>query len=248
MNAEVQRLASEQGIDAPIKYTVTTLILDVPSSVKHLSPRAETVNTLAGLFSNHTWLAIHGSVGTGKKQLAILVVRACGVTPPWLRLRGLTTEQACVRLDTAWDAFMASPSQMIVLYDIPRLSSGDELFERLLLLANTCRDKGIRLLSTSSYELPLSLRESLDERALYVMEIPLLSNQEASEILRAYGAPDTLLTPEPVNFFNALVKGNPSLLSAVARYLCQRRWQYTDEEFVGLLTGTYTLRAFQYCY
>ncbi|BAZ78740.1 hypothetical protein NIES50_73730 (plasmid) [Aulosira laxa NIES-50] len=227
-------------IDASIRYTVPTPILDVPPSVKHLSSRAETVNNLTGLFSSHTWIAIHGSAGTGKTQLAILVVRACSVTTAWLRLRGLTTEQACVRLDAAWDTLMRSPSQMLVLDDIPRLLGGDEFSERLLLLANSCREKGVHLLSTSCYELPLNLRESLNVQTLYVMEIPLLNNQEASEMLLAYGAPPSLLTTKLVTFINGLAKQHPLLLAATARYLLQQNWQFTEDVLEGLFKSEYT--------
>lgn len=240
VNTEVKRLAREQGIDASIRYTLATPILNVPPSVTHLSNRTEIVNNLTNSLSNYTWVAIHGSAGTGKTQLAILIVSVSRFTAAWLRLRGLTDEQACVRLDNAWDAIMASPFQMLVLDDIPRLSSGSELAERLLLIANTCLHNNIHLLSTSSYELPLSLRESLDGQTLYTTEIPRFNSSEVFEMFQAYGAPDTLLTPKEVDYINALVNGHPLLLAAIARDLRYRQWRFTDEEFARLLKGAYT--------
>lgn len=240
IDAEVQRLAREQGINASIRYTVSTPILDIPPSVKHLSNRVETVNILLGLFNNHTWVAIHGGAGTGKKQLAILVVHARDVAALWLSLRGLTIEQACLQLDIAWEALMASSSQMIVLYDIPRLLKGDKLSERLLRLANLCRGKNIYILSTSCYEFPLSLREYFDDHTLHVIEAPLFSNQEAYEILLAYGASPSVLNTKFVNFINNLARQIPWLITAIARYLHQQNWQFTDEVLTGLFKSEYT--------
>jgi hypothetical protein len=253
---QLQRLIQQQGVDYALNLNPTSLDLSVPLLVEHLSRREETVNALIGVFNSHTWTAIHGIAGSGKTHLAVLIVQAINTCRAWVRLRGLNREQACEELDAAFRELAALPLQsdryqwycqlceglgngaMLVLDDLPELSGSDRLSEQLIQLTRACRLHGVRLLSTSSYQLPFSLQELLGDQILHSTETPPFTDDEAAEILQAYGAPITILNTY-VRFINTHAQQHPVLITAIARYLQQHDWQFTEEVESRLLKGEY---------
>ncbi|WP_310425152.1 hypothetical protein [Chamaesiphon sp. VAR_48_metabat_135_sub] len=262
LSAEIQQIAKTQGIDGAFQYVVETSILDIPLLSERSSLRGETIQSLSQTFINHTWIAINGSLGSGKTQLAILLVnysidRGHCSGCKWFRLRDLTVEQACLRIDRAVESLVGYSSQgnlnqwynelsdrlganaILVFDDLPRLARGDELETRLTLLARVCDSKGIRLLSTSSHHLPQNLQSILGDRILHVTNVPAFTNDEASDLFNIYGAPESFFQIGRVAYLNALANHHPSLLAAISEYLHGQNWQFTSQEFEALLGGKY---------
>jgi tetratricopeptide (TPR) repeat protein len=259
MSTQVQQLAAENRINAEVDYRTSTPILDVPPLPTHLSHREETVAMLTDLVSTHTWTAVYGGAGFGKTHLTLLVVDALGGGASWLSLRDLDAAQASILLDAACKVLADSPmpsggreawyqricerlgrGALIVLDDLPRLSGNDELSNRLLLLVGACRASGVKLLSTSGYQLPVRLQTSLGEHVLRSLEIPSFSNGDALEILQSFGAPASVLNSKSIGFINGLARRHPMLLMGIARYLDQHDWTFTDEALAGLFAGNFT--------
>ena len=251
----VKQLAKAQGIEASIKYTIATPVLDLPPLVSHLSLRQKTVASLAKTFEHHTWLAIHGSMGSGKTQLANLIVRSSNNCCVWIRLRNLSIEQAAMRLDEACKTLLSPLSNnwyewysaicqkldcsaIIVLDNLPNLSRGDELSERLIQLTRACQNHQVRLLSTSAYNLPPSFQSNLPNDALHSLQIPILSEEEAAEILEKYNIPTTK-TDNFIRFLNDIARQHPLLLNAVGQYLELKNWQLTEEDLDGLFRNSF---------
>ena len=257
INDYVQRLVQEQGIGIALNSTPPPLDLSVPLLVDKLSPREETVNSLLDIVTRYTWTAIHGIAGSGKTHLAILIVHRIGTCQAWVRLRGLSREQASQQLDAVCRQLTELPrpsnryewycqvcerlgnGAILVLDDLPELSGRDEVSEQLVQLTRACRLHGVRLLTTSPYELLFSLQDTLSDSIVHSSETPPFSDREAAEVLLAYGAPIAFLNKE-TSFLNALfAQGHPVLLVAVARYLRQHDWQMSEEIQSGLFQGEY---------
>lgn len=129
---------------------------------------------------------------------------------------------------------------LIVLDDLPQLC-GDENFSRILVqLGRICQDNNVKLLSTSSYSLPLILQEALREDALRVESIPDLCASETAEILMSYGASIDLINTQ-AKFLNTLAKGHPQIVVSIARYLQQHQWVIDDYLEESLWRGDYQL-------
>lgn len=253
---QVKKLTEAQGIETSLRYTISTPILDIPPLVSHLSYRQKTVASLAKTFERHTWLAIQGSMSLGKTQLANLIVRSQNSCCVWIRLRNLSIEQAAMRLDEACKTLLSSPlsnnwyewysaicqkidrSTIIVLDNLPNLSRGDELSERLIQLTRACQNHQVRLLSTSTYNLPPSFQSNLPSDTLHSLQIPLLSEEEAAEILKTYDIP-TAKTNSFVRFLNDIARQHPLLLNAVGQYLELKNWQLTEEDLNGLFRNSF---------
>ncbi|MBN3906558.1 MAG: 5'-methylthioadenosine/S-adenosylhomocysteine nucleosidase [Nostoc sp. NMS1] len=255
INSQIQYFTEQQGISATISYTVAKPILDVPPLVENLSNRQEAVDSILDFFKHHNWIAIYGSVGSGKTQLAVLIAQALNSCPAWIRFREMTVEQSCVRLDVVCEELTKSPPQsnryewycqlcqklgsgaMIVLDDLPRLSNSNELSERLVQLARACNVYQIKLLSTSAYSLPTSL-VSLISQKFYQLNIPLLSDLEAGEVLQTYGASSSFAS-KFAKFINALAHQHPLFINAISKYLFEHNWQFTEEALKGLFKSSY---------
>jgi hypothetical protein len=148
INSQIECLLKQQGINTNISYTTAKPILDIPPVVENLSTRKETVKLVIDSFENYFWVAIHGSVGLGKTQLAILIAQELNIQCVWIRFRNMTIDKACIQLDGVCRELIGYPSQssqyewysqlcerlgsgaMIVLDDLPRFSNSDELSER----------------------------------------------------------------------------------------------------------------------
>ena len=255
IRSQIQYLTEQQGISAAISYTVATPILDVPPLDENSSARQTTVRSIVDLFENHSWIAIYGSVGSGKTQLAILIAQALNSCRAWIRFRDMTVEQACVRLDIACGELTGIPPQsnrhewysqlcerlgsgtMIILDDLPRFLGGNDLSERLAQLVRACSANQIKLLSTSAYSLPNSLVSSISS-TFFQLNSPPFSEFEASEVLQAYGASSSF-APRIAKFVNTLAHHNPLLINAIAKYLSEQNWQFTEEALEGLFKSEY---------
>ncbi|MCC2695759.1 hypothetical protein [Nodularia sp. LEGE 04288] len=255
INSQIQYITKQQDISAVISYTVAKPILDIPPLVENLSNRQETVNSILDFFKDHNWIAIYGSIGSGKTQLAVLIAQALNSCSAWIRFRDLTVEQACVRLDVVCEELTSLPLQsnryewycqlcerlgngaMIVLDDLPRFSNSNELSERLVQLARACNVYHIKLLSTSAYSLPTGL-VSLIGQQLYELNIPLFTEIEVCEVLQAYGASPSFAS-QIANFVNALAHKHPLFINAISKYLFERNWQFTQEALEGLFKSSY---------
>jgi hypothetical protein len=118
--------------------------LSLPVGDPHRAMRKATVDLLRSRVQGSVWTAIHGFPGTGKTQLVLLLASGEQETPPWLRLRGLDSQQALMRLHAAVEALVEDTAalsdpyarytrlaerlgsaRMLILDDLPRLYDGD---------------------------------------------------------------------------------------------------------------------------
>ena len=230
--------------------------LSIPRIVEKLSRRLETVTDLKNIYSNKTWIAIDGISGSGKKHLAVLLIKAIGSCAAWIKFRGLNIKKATQHLDESLKAITNLKTEnnrykgylnlceslekntVLVLENLPQLSGNDELSERLIQLTQACNYFGVKLLSTSPHQLPLNLQERIGEKNLYSVKAPPLKDSEAAEILLAYEAPTSIID-HYTKFFNTLAMGNPPLIVVIARYLRHHNWQMTENIEEKLLTGDY---------
>ena len=254
-NSQIQHQIKEKGVDyAPNLYpTIPDISLPL---IKTSSLRKNTVKRLINYFDSHDWIAINGIIGSGKTSLVVLIAKEIGTCHAWVRLRNLDKNEALQEIDEALKGLNLSPQlsntyqwycqicqqlgqdALLVLDDLSELSGGDLLCERLIQLAKACSKFGVRLLSTSPYELPISLQEALDEKILYCTKTPPFEDSEAAEILHANGASIDILKSH-TKFINSLAQQHPFLITVIARYLRKHNWQITDEVESKLFSKKY---------
>jgi tetratricopeptide (TPR) repeat protein len=255
LDVQMRTLAKRQGVLASMAYTAEDIDLEIPAPCSHLSPRESAVALVRQSVAGHAWTAIHGGSCVGKTQLTALVARSLEHLRGWIRLRDLGQRQAAWRVDLAigticgvpvragrrgWyrDALgRLGPGSLIVLEDLPRLTGGDPLCERLLRLAAAAHDAQTRLLTTSWFPLSPSVRSAAPLGAVNALEMPAFRDADARALLRSLGAPESLLGEQFVASISNLARRHPLLLDAIGRYLAQRQWRFRVEEFGDILEG-----------
>jgi hypothetical protein len=249
-------LAEQSGVQGVVDYGALTVSLDIPPSVERVAKRPAAVNKVVESLNGKAWCALSGQISSGKTQFAILLTEALNKTPFWIRFRGLDVSQSCLRLDQAlaqvsklkrkpelrkWysEVCGALPSgSIIVLDDLPGKIGSDDFDIRLLLLCESCSERGCTLISTSNEELPSSVRERAG-RNLVTARIPFFNEEEAKELFLGHEAPPQVLNPKFVYFLWSLTRGHPMLLMALARYLLSAQWRISDSQLQGLFKGEY---------
>jgi len=248
------------GLDmkSTVDFVVAHPILEPPLLVSQLSRRENVVKQLSTQLRQCTWLAIHGGAGIGKTQLAILLTAYFSNCLAWVRFRDLNPDQSYARLIKTYETLAGCPfeyeksnwakfvcgslgsDKLLVLDNLPRLNGGEEFSESLIALALACQTTGVHFLSTSHWLLPQRVIDVLPKNLLISVESPLLNEDEAKEILKAYGAPAQILNNKFVGFLNGLARQHPALLTATARFLAQKGWQTTQENLNVLIKGQHT--------
>lgn len=241
----------------------TSTVLAVVAATADLSPpplvspharRADGLSVLLPLARAHTWLAIQGGAGTGKTQLAILLVQELGGALGWLRFRDLSGPEACVRLESSIAALagdhvsLSRPNRFrevvqvlpqgsaIVLDDLPPLPRTPELSQRLLQFAIGCKERGIRIISTSVYSIPPEIARQ-PEAGAHEVPVPPFSGQDIRDILVAYEAPVKMTAPSYVQFVAMFTHRHAALVASAVRFLKENQWRFSDNEFQNILGG-----------
>ena len=242
-----------------IELTVPAPDLSLPQAVAHLSPRPQVVEDLCRLLGTHGWISIHGGPDVGKSQLAIQVAAAHRGRRGWVRFHHSQAATDAARLlDAAlvalagwhhpprhagWflEAVSAVESgSLVVLDDLPRTPGDDPFAEQLIRFGHAARAAGLKILSTSQFELPSRLRHQLGDTWLHDRPAPPFTDDEARDLFRAYGAPGSFLEARQIGFLNCLATGHPLLLAVTAEFLANRGWRYREEEVEALFRGDHT--------
>jgi len=254
MRPTLEKLAKDHDIDADVTYVSVEPIIDIPPQVEHVSRRKKTVSTIKDEINTHTWIALTGTVGSGKTQLAILLAQEIGTCKAWISLRDKKKMAACSYLDKSMDVIAGhligvtgkeryqtalqtlNSGDLIVLDDAPPLHENRDLSDRLMLMLDECVSQNVKVISTSTFPLGSDFSSSVSAK-LKVLAVPPFTESEVSDVLRAYGA-----TPEDAekwsNSVCALSSRHPALVAAIAWYLRSMEWKVSSlEQFESLFVN-----------
>jgi hypothetical protein len=240
----------------PVITAGPALSLDPPSMPSLASRRARTVADLVSCAEGKGWIAVRGGTSTGKTVLVWLVAERFGGRVCWIDFKGFDDEGATYRLEQACAVLAGYPapplrgdwyraacatlgaSATLVLARLPDLAIAPQLSSRVVSLVKECERSGVRVLSSSIHPLPLAIHNDL---AGGVADVPAppLTNEEAGEVLLAYGSSATFVT-EHSEVVNQLAKRHPFLLVAACQYLQRGNWELGAEVIFDLLVGAHT--------
>jgi len=229
---------------------------EAPPLVALRSERKNAVGTMLASIDGHLWTAIVGAAGSGKTQLANLTVRASGKRVVWIGLRDFDVEMAFLyllhTLATLGGGHAANQplivhaacsslgrGSIIVLDDLGRCA-GSRLAELLIQLAHESATAGVHILSTSHYQLPGEVRTALAATQLGEEPCLKMSDEEAEELFRAYGAPVGKFSTAMAKLCNLTAQGHPQLLSSMGQYLRDRAWQYDSDTVSRIWKGEHS--------
>ncbi len=254
---EIIEMAHAQGITGTITAFEAPPDLSLPLGATVRAPRSTTVGQLVGLLRGHTWVAIYGTSGSGKTELALLVALAAVSGRTWLTLRDLNASEAVARLNAAIAAIVGSPpganravwyetfcahlgrDHVVVVDDVPQFEADSMFGNQLTQLALTFRQRGLKLLTTSALSVPSRLSSRLGDTILKFIPAPPFTDEEAGELLYAHGAPPDWCDKGRARFINAVTGGHAELLTTAALFLKDRDWDFSEEALDSLLHRNY---------
>ncbi|MFY0578890.1 hypothetical protein ACN28S_35635 [Cystobacter fuscus] len=224
--AELQRIVTSQGLPTTITLGPSTFVYVSPPLVQGIIRRTELVKSLQADLDIASILVLSGQASIGKTQLARLLIEPEKTL--WLALRHKKPEESVALFETAQSVAHANHKTHIVLDDLPRLSSGDQLTTHMLHLASSAPQK-VKLIATISAPLPLTLKEDTPTGFLIERPVPLLQPDEIRELLLAHKAPENILEPTAIQVVQEATTGHPMLVRALIRYLQKQGWLLTTE-------------------
>jgi hypothetical protein len=262
IGARVEGLYVGRTSGERIEVTAPVPDLSLPQPVARLSPRPEAVQNLFRLLKTRGWVSLHGGPDVGKSQLVIQLAIAHRGRRSWVRFHhSQTLSDAGRLLDAALAALagwnnaphragwyseavpLIGSGSLVVLDDLPRVVGDDPFAEQLSQFGLAARAAGLRIASTSQFELPVRFRHQLGDTWLHDRPAPMFTDEEARGLLLAYGAPESFFENRRVQFLNVHAAGHPLLLGATAEFLAGRNWRFQENEIEALLRGDHTERV-----
>lgn len=242
MYAYIQELTRVQGFSAPALMFNPSVDLTPPPGVKIRTSRTKVVREILGRATNKSWISIHGTSGSGKTELALLIASSGAPNVLWISLRDTNVSEALMLLRAA---FQVNPNSAnfgpagagtldgffercvegttLVIDDVPR-ASADEGLGRLLMHAVVCAKKhGIRIVTTSPYALDPRTVTRMEDDVLGV-PAPAMSDEEVRELLREHSAPLAWQSSERVKELVDCTSGHPELVVTCIRHIQQEHW------------------------
>ena len=252
---EVTRYARQQDVLSDVVHSGQSVSLDVPLVASNIAARTDAVEALDALWQGTAWLALHGSISTGKTHLAVLLCQKHDCRA-WICLEGKGGGEATGILTAALEALAGEPppamlgpwldglceklgaGTVIVLNDLPRLLDNNTLADRLARLVASAAKYGVRLLSTSTEPPAQSFVARLTSGMIVSTAVPEFGVQDTTELLRMKGAP-----PEVVQLAGPLCnlgRRHAALVSALVEHLRSVDWKLDDNWFRSVLEGEHS--------
>jgi tetratricopeptide (TPR) repeat protein len=233
-----------------IDYRDPSVNFDSPTLVQPYTPRTDAVRDISTILESGIWIHIIGEPGLGKTQLGLLATQHLGSPTFWINLRDCTESQACEIVDASigsasgtsrrllireWyeAAALRLKNSTIVIDDLPRIPNGGRLAQRLEFLCTACQIHGVRLLTIGYHSLPSSLSDAHEFKA------PSLTNSEIGTLLAVHGAPTSYVNEIFSEFLATLTQRLPVLVTAVAKFLANRKWNVESSNLQALLEGEF---------
>ncbi len=210
---DTKKLNEKFGTNIEISNQILFSESEIHPLSEHISKREELIKSLIDNYQTNAWLAINGSVSTGKSQLSVLLTQQIAQTIYWINLRDLSPQIFIIKLFTDLSSFLSvsieyeitkwqlkiidkiDNNSLIILDDLPKLDTRSQTFNKFISFLKACQEKSIKILSTSNFELPFQLRDLLENNFIKEITIPPLTEEEITEILFTYD-----LNNETVNF------------------------------------------------
>lgn len=241
----IETLVNDVGLlsysDKVFDYRLKNLSLEHPSLVKNGSLRKEKVQEVLSLFENYDWINFKGINGTGKSQLANLICLKFE-NHKWLDLSAYKNDLNLIT--PLIESFLSIISGctiihernqwlnnvvqsidnniIIIINDLPITNNGDELSQLLIMLANSIKDSGIKLLTTSNFNIHSSVIQSLDSNLLKEYFDFDFIEDEIIEYFVNSGASAGIL--KYINLISAVSHGNPRIISSIIYHLRSINW------------------------
>lgn len=231
----------------------------LPILPENISKREKLSNDLLIILKNCTWLAIQGEKGIGKTIMTLLLIKFFEGSYIWISFRDIKKELLCHHLECSFFEFFGKenvkkelnsffqsmfsklPKNSILIFDdLPDLLDNYNFSQRLICVINAAKRNDIKIISTSSFNMPENFKFMITQNELKVFDIPTFTSNEISDILNLYRVPSNFADSNFINFISLLTGGHPVLINALIKYLSANSWMPNSIMFENLLNGEFS--------
>ena len=221
------------------------------------SQRPELVAEYLTLLKTSRILWMTGANSVGKSSLANLLGKSYNQEKLWIDFRGTGQDRLLTYLITgiAGKLNLAATSSLeaitteivsgfekkpvLIFNDLPSLAAMAEPDQRDLTgFIQELAGNDFIILVTSNHQIPPALEDELGDK-LCCKAIPMFNEQETTEVVISYGAPDPL-EDHVAGMITALSEGHPLIINAICKFLKERDWDLSDENIDKIFKGDYS--------
>lgn len=249
---QLARLGSQFGMQASFSPTLMPNDSEPPPASVRRAIRARAVAAINRAFAGHAWVALEGTNGAGKTELAIEMAEARGPHRRWIGLRDLDESVALFRLRHAFAGLAPTKPEtdrrqwylhvaqqlpegyLVVLDDLPTLDADAGLGREITAMVLGFRDAGRHLLTTSARALDPRLTARLGETVVR-HPVPPFDSSDIALLLEAHGAPENWRVSPAIELIASVTAGHAELVVAAMTFLERRKWKSSTDELGALL-------------
>lgn len=252
-DSPINQLSRKYGTNLQLSSFYDWKGLDIYPQAEKFAPRNKLVNELLDKLKEATWLHLYGNVSIGKTQLAVLMsqhyiekyfIDLTGIPPEKIFETinfGLTTKFKIIEEQPEQDNFLQSihDNTLFVFDGISKISANKNGLLFIKSLLNGFRIKNIKIISTGNFQLPIVLKDHLQDNELIQIEAPKLKKEDVFEVLRKHGGTDS----DAKNLSQAVLnmsEGHPAIVQAIARYISENKWDVDQGLLMKIFQGDYT--------
>ncbi len=257
LGAGITKLSVGYGMTSSVTSLGAAPDLLPPVAPVSRALRWDGVKAICEALQSHVWVAVHGTSGSGKSELALQVTEARTQSTRWIALRDLDVQSAAAQLVAGLSAIAkATPSGdragwyddictelgeggILVVDDLPYFSAEGTFGRELMRLAEAFQKKAVKLLTTSPHRVPPRVESALGSR-LGTLVAPAFNDEDTRALLNAFGATDDSSAASLANFVTRATGGHAELVVTAAAFLRQRAWRFSEQELQDLLGRNYT--------
>lgn len=249
LNSSVELLKNS---DTVFEYRLSNLSITPVEIIKNASLREKKVEDITQLFNKYSWINFKGINGTGKTQLASLIYKKFD-NHFWLELsaHNQDNEKTVLLIETFLSQISGVPiindreswiktvinsfpaNTLIVFNDLPNIERNSQLNELLVLFSNNITSSGIKILTTSNYNIPSKIIHSLDDDFFTEYYDFIFDEEEIIECLVNNNANPEVI--KYVNLISIISEGNPQLINAIIYKLKSINWGKDSTELFEVL-------------
>lgn len=249
LNSSVELLKNS---DTVFEYRLSNLSITPVEIIKNASLREKKVEDITQLFNKYSWINFQGINGTGKTQLASLIYKKFD-NHFWLELsaHNQDNEKTALLIETFLSQISGVPiindreswikavinsipaNILIVFNDLPNIERNSQLNELLVLFSNNITSSGIKILTTSNYNIPSIIIQSLDDDFFTEYYDFIFDEEEIIECLVNNNANPEVI--KYVNLISIISEGNPQLINAIIYKLKSINWEKDSIELLEVL-------------
>lgn len=197
----------------------------------HISKREDTIKDIIDTLKDNKWLAISGTIYSGKTELLKLINRAIADTKTiFIKIQTDEPEESIIqRIQTALNGYNRD---FLILDNLPQLGKDSRL---LTLLTQIIEQTSIKIISGSRFLLPSKTKTY---SSIIPITIPDFTIEELKEIIESYDQPKEIIDRYAL-FILAISNGNPAIISALCAFFQEKKWEINTDDFTRAISGSF---------